>query len=95
MKDPVIGEKPMKNMLNIFNGNVRVVELADAGHFVQEWGEQVWTIYSIIITTSFSRIVSMSVKYMYIHMTSYRDADIFIYVGCQGSRGIFRPRTTF
>jgi haloalkane dehalogenase/tRNA(adenine34) deaminase len=39
MQDPVIGEKPMKALAKIIRNCPPPLELPEAGHFVQEWGE--------------------------------------------------------
>lgn len=43
MQDPVIGEKPMKFLAKTIRGCSPPLELDQAGHFVQEWGEDVAT----------------------------------------------------
>ncbi|MBT8472621.1 MAG: alpha/beta fold hydrolase [Marinicaulis sp.] len=41
MQDPVLGPKVMKMMRMLIKGCPEPMELEDAGHFVQEWGEPV------------------------------------------------------
>ncbi len=41
MADPVLGPPVMRALHRDFRGGPPPVEFADAGHFVQEWGEQV------------------------------------------------------
>ncbi|KIX08374.1 uncharacterized protein Z518_03030 [Rhinocladiella mackenziei CBS 650.93] len=41
MKDPVLGPPVMEEMARIWGNGCVYVEIQDAGHFVQEWGEQV------------------------------------------------------
>jgi pimeloyl-ACP methyl ester carboxylesterase len=41
MKDPVLGPAVMAELKNIVRGCPPPLEIADAGHFVQEWGEGV------------------------------------------------------
>ncbi len=38
MQDPVLGEAPMKSLQKIIRGCPPPMEVAEAGHFVQEWG---------------------------------------------------------
>lgn len=38
MKDPVLGEAPMRSLQQQIRGCPPPMEVADAGHFVQEWG---------------------------------------------------------
>lgn len=39
MKDPVLGPPVMKRMARIWKNGCGWMEVQDAGHFVQEWGE--------------------------------------------------------
>ena len=41
MKDPVLGPAVMRSMAKIIRGCPPPYEVADGGHFVQEWGEEV------------------------------------------------------
>lgn len=41
MKDPVLGPPVMRNMARIWRNGCFWMEVADGGHFVQEWGEEV------------------------------------------------------
>ncbi len=41
MKDPVLGEAPMRSLQKTIRGCPPPLELADAGHFVPEWGEPI------------------------------------------------------
>lgn len=41
MADPVIGGPPMQALARVIRGCPPPLELADVGHFVQEWGERV------------------------------------------------------
>ena len=41
MQDPVLGPPAMARLRQLIKGCPAPLELADAGHFVQEWGEQV------------------------------------------------------
>jgi len=41
MQDPVLGPPAMAQLRKIIRGCPEPMEIADAGHFVQEWGEQV------------------------------------------------------
>lgn len=41
MADPVLGEPTMMALKNVINGCPDPLKIDDAGHFVQEWGEQV------------------------------------------------------
>ena len=38
MKDPVLGEAPMRALQRVIRGCPAPMEVADGGHFVQEWG---------------------------------------------------------
>ncbi len=38
MQDPVLGEAPMKSLQKTIRGCPPPLEVAEAGHFVQEWG---------------------------------------------------------
>jgi pimeloyl-ACP methyl ester carboxylesterase len=38
MQDPVLGEAPMKALARVIRGCPPPLEVADGGHFVQEWG---------------------------------------------------------
>ena len=38
MKDPVLGEAPMRALQNNIRGCPAPLEVAEGGHFVQEWG---------------------------------------------------------
>jgi pimeloyl-ACP methyl ester carboxylesterase len=41
MQDPVLGPPAMKALRKLIQGCPEPFEIADAGHFVQEWGEVV------------------------------------------------------
>ncbi len=41
MQDPVLGPQVMKALRKIITGCPQPYEIAEAGHFVQEWGEAV------------------------------------------------------
>jgi hypothetical protein len=41
MKDPVLGAPAMNALAQIIRGCPPPLEIEDAGHFVQEWGDQV------------------------------------------------------
>jgi haloalkane dehalogenase/tRNA(adenine34) deaminase len=41
MQDPVLGEVPMRSLARRIRGCPPPMEVADGGHFVQEWGEPV------------------------------------------------------
>lgn len=41
MQDPVLGPPVMRMMQKLIKGCPEPLEIADAGHFVQEWGDQV------------------------------------------------------
>ena len=41
MQDPVLGPPVMKGLRKLIQGCPEPFEIADAGHFVQEWGEEV------------------------------------------------------
>jgi pimeloyl-ACP methyl ester carboxylesterase len=41
MQDPVLGPPVMKGLRKIIQGCPEPLEIADAGHFVQEWGEEI------------------------------------------------------
>lgn len=41
MKDPVLGPPVMKSLSKIWKNGCLWTEVADGGHFVQEWGEEV------------------------------------------------------
>ena len=41
MKDPVLGPGPMKGLRKMIKGCPEPMEIADGGHFVQEWGEPI------------------------------------------------------
>lgn len=41
MRDPVMGAPAMRRLQKIIRGRPPMLELEDAGHFVQEWGERV------------------------------------------------------
>ena len=41
MKDPVLGPPAMAQLHGIIRNCPPPMEVADAGHFVQEWGDQV------------------------------------------------------
>ena len=41
LRDPVLGLPVMQRLRAVIRGCPEPVELAEAGHFVQEWGEQV------------------------------------------------------
>jgi haloalkane dehalogenase len=41
LRDPVLGEAPMKSLQQLIRGCPPPMELAEAGHFVQEWGAPV------------------------------------------------------
>jgi haloalkane dehalogenase len=41
MRDPVLGPQVMRRLRTMIRGCPEPVELAEAGHFVQEWGEDV------------------------------------------------------
>ena len=41
MKDPVLGEAPMRSLQKIICGCPEPMEVAEGGHFLQEWGGQV------------------------------------------------------
>ena len=41
MQDPVLGPPPMKALKKMIRGCPEPMEVADAGHFVQEWGEPI------------------------------------------------------
>ncbi len=41
MKDPILGPEVMRKVRNCIHGCPEPLELAEAGHFVQEWGDQV------------------------------------------------------
>lgn len=43
MKDPVLGPPAMRALHSMINACPPPLELADAGHFVQEWGDEVAT----------------------------------------------------
>ena len=41
MKDPVLGEAPMRALRATIRGCPAPLEVAEGGHFVQEWGESI------------------------------------------------------
>jgi pimeloyl-ACP methyl ester carboxylesterase len=41
MKDPVLGEAPMRALQQTIRGCPEPLEVAEGGHFVQEWGEPI------------------------------------------------------
>ena len=41
MKDPVLGEAPMRALQKTIRGCPQPLEVAEGGHFVQEWGEPI------------------------------------------------------
>ena len=43
MKDPVLGEAPMRSLQRTIRGCPEPVEVAEGGHFVQEWGAPIAT----------------------------------------------------
>ena len=43
MKDPVLGPPVMQVLRNVIRNCPEPYEIHDAGHFVQEWGEDVAT----------------------------------------------------
>ena len=41
MQDPVLGPPVMATLKDIIRGCPEPMQVSDAGHFVQEWGEQI------------------------------------------------------
>jgi hypothetical protein len=43
MQDPVLGEGPMRSLQKCIHGCPEPMEVAEGGHFVQEWGGPIAT----------------------------------------------------
>ena len=41
MKDPVLGPEVMRGLARVWRNGCYYAEIAEGGHFVQEWGEEV------------------------------------------------------